>query len=228
VEEIATSYGPARTHHFEVPYGVPRASLILGHGAGAGPRAPDLSVLAAGLPAFGIEVVLAEQPWHVAGRPVAAHRNELDAAWIEIVSALRRSGVGLRRLAVGGRSSGARVACRTVEATKPAAVLCLAFPLSPGGQRPDRGAELAAAAAYAPTTVIQGTRDRFGGPPDVAAVVAAHGQRLLTVAVPFCDHSFHLSATATITDAEARMVIVEVARRAVLRSSGNSGPLLER
>jgi hypothetical protein len=228
VEDIPTSRGLARAHHFAVPHGVPRASLVLGHGAGAGPHAPDLSTLAAGLPVHGIEVVLAEQPWHVAGRPVAPHRNELDAAWIEIVAALRRSGVGLRRLAVGGRSSGARVACRTVATTKPAAVLCLAYPLRPGKDRPDRGSELAAAAEYAPTTVIQGTRARFGGPPEIASAVATHGQRVLAVAVPFCDHSFHLAAGATITDYEARMVLIEAALRAVLRLGRNSGPLLER
>ena len=230
VEDIETSQGLARAHIFAVPHGVPRASLVLGHSAGAGVASPDLSTLADGLPGYGIEVVLAEQPWHVAGRGVAPHRNVLDAAWIEIVAALRRSGIGLRRLSVGGRSSGARVACRTVQETQPASVLCLAFPLLPpkAQQGPDRGAELAHAAAAVPTTVVQGTEDRWGGPPDIAAAVAEHGQRVLAVAIPFVDHAFNLPTSATITDSEARLILVEVARRAVLRSGGNSGPLLER
>lgn len=229
VDDVATSHGKARAHVFTVPHGVPRASLILGHGAGAGVGSPDLQTLADGLPRYGIEVVLVEQPWHVAGNPVAAHKQVLDAAWVEAVAALRRSGVGLRRLVVGGHSAGARVACRTVEHTRPTAVLCLAFPLQPPGpDKPDRGEELALAAAHAPTTVIQGTEDRFGGPPEVAAAVAEHGQRVLAVAIPFLDHSFSLRSGATITDSEARMILIEASRRAVLRSAGNTGPLLER
>lgn len=229
IEDITTSHGKARAYFYTVRHGVPRASLILGHGAGAGTQSADLQTLADGLPRFGIEVVLAEQPWHVEGKPVAPHKTVLDGAWAEIVAALRRSGVGLRRLVVGGRSSGARVACRTVEHTKPAAVLCLAFPLMPArGDGPDRGDELAHAAAFAPTTVIQGVEDRYGGPPEIATVVAEHGQRVLAVAVPFVDHSFDLRASATITDSEARLILVEASRRAVMRTAGNSGPLLER
>lgn len=229
IDDIATSHGKARAYIFSVRHGVPRASLVLGHGAGAGIAAADLQTLADGLPRFGIEVVLAEQPWRVAGKPVAPHKNVLDGAWAETVAALRRGGVGLRRLAVGGRSAGARVACRTVEQTKPAAVLCLAFPMLPvRGDGPDRGGELAHAAGYAPTTVIQGTEDRYGGPPEVAMAVAEHGQRVLAVAVPFADHVFDLRASATITDSEARLILVEAARRAVLRTKGNTGPLLER
>jgi len=229
VDDIPTSHGPARAHIFAVPRGVPRASLILGHGAGAGVASPDLSTLAAALPERGIEVVLAEQPWKVAGKPVAAPAAQLDAAWVQIVAALRRSGVGLRRLALGGRSTGARVACRTAGLTKPAAVVCLAYPLiRPKHPERDRAGELAAAAAVAPATVIQGTEDRYGGPADVAVRVAAHGQRVLAVAVPAADHSFHLSSHAALTDWETRAIVVESAQRAVLRPAGNSGPLLER
>lgn len=229
IDDITTGQGKARAYFYTVAHGVPRASLILGHGTGAGTESPDLQTLADGLPRYGIEVVLAEQPWHVAGKPVAPHKKSLDGAWVEIVAALRRSGVGLRRLVVGGRSAGARVACRTVEGTKPASVLCLAFPLRPDRDgSPDRGDELAHAAAYAPTTVIQGTEDRFGGPPEVAMVAAEHGQRVIAAAVPFADHTFELRKGATITDSEARMILIEVARRAVMRSAGNAGPLLER
>ncbi len=227
-EDLNTSHGPARAHYFTVPHGVPRASLILGHGAGRGIDSPDLSTLAAELPGHGIEVILAEQPWKVAGRPVAAAKSVLDESWLQIVAGLRRAGAGLRRLALGGRSAGARVACRTAEATKPDALVCLAFPLLPRKSGADRSDELAAGAAQAPTVVIQGTADEFGGPPEIAERVAAHGQRVLAVGIPFVDHSFHLTSGATLTDVEARLVLVECARRAVLRTSGNSGPLLAR
>lgn len=229
IETIETAAGTARARVHRVAHGVPRASLVLGHGAGSGPDTPDLLVLAATLPKHGVEVVLVEQPWFVAGKGIAPHIKSLEASWIEIVAALRRGGVGLRRLVVGGHSNGARVACRTVEATKPDAVLCLAFPLFPAkADAPDRGPELAAAAAHVPTTVIQGTQDKFGGPPDIADAAAEHGQRVIAVAMPFVDHRFDLAKSASITDSEARLILVQAARRAVMRGSGNTGPLLER
>ena len=165
----------------------------------------------------------------VDAKPAAPSKSLLDEAWVEIVADLRRGGVGLRRLAVGGRGSGARVACRTAARTKPDCVFCTAFPLDPSRQgNKDRGEEIAAAAAVVPVTIIQGTADRFGGPPEVAASVAQHGQRVLTVGIPFLDHTFNLAEKATITDSEARLILVEAARRAVLRGAGNTGPLLAR
>ena len=227
--ELDTEHGPARAQVFSVSHGVPRASLILGHGAGGGVASPDLATLADELPAQGIEVVLTEQPWLVAGKSVAASKEVLDRCWVQMVGELRRQGVGLRRLVVGGRSTGGRVACRTAPLTKPEAILCLAFPLLPPSKSgASRAAELAAGAAVAPTTVVQGTLDKFGGPPEVAVLVAQEGARVLTVAIPFLDHSFALASDSSITESEARLILVECARRAILRPTGNSGPLLAR
>jgi predicted alpha/beta-hydrolase family hydrolase len=226
VEDMETGVGLGRGHIFAVPSGVPRASLLLGHSS-TGIASPDLSTLAAGLPPLGIEVVLVEQPWSVAGRGTAPEITQLDQAWLDMVADLRRGGVGLRRLAVGGRGAGARVACRTARQVGPSAVLSLAFPLAVRRDEEDRAAELAAAAEVAPVTVVQGTEDKLGGPADIAIAVSEHGQRVLTVGIPFLDHDFTLPARATITDSEARLVLLESARRTVLRS-GNTGPLLAR
>lgn len=227
--DLDTEHGPARAHFFSVPNGVPRASLILGHGAGGGVNSPDLATLADELPAQGIEVVLTEQPWLVAGERLAGHKAVLDRCWIQMVGELRRQGVGLRRLVVGGRSTGARVACRTAEQTKPDALLCLAFPLIPPSKPANsRAPELAAGAAAAPTTVVQGALDKFGSPADVSVLAAEAGGRVLTVAIPFLDHSFALASNSSITESEARLILVECARRAILRPTGNSGPLLAR
>lgn len=226
VEMIDTAQGPGRAHIFAVPHGVPRASLVLGHSS-TGIHSPDLATLADGLPPFGIEVVLVEQPWLVAGREKSPQLSLQEEAWVESVADLRRGGIGLRRLAVGGRGVGARVACRTAQQTQPAAILCLAFPLSPRRSEEDRAEELATAAAVAPVTVVQGTQDKLGGPADIAVAVAEHGQRVLTVGIPFLDHRFALPARASITDYEARLVLIESARRTVLRG-GNTGPLLAR
>lgn len=229
VEELPTDHGLCRAGIYTVVRGVPRASLVLGHGGGAGPTA-DLIALAAQLPKYGIEVVLVDQPWRIEGRKMPDGKVKLDSAWTSMVTHLRRTGIGLRRLVVGGHSTGARVACRTVAATKAEGLLALAYPLINPRNREatDRIEELAAAAALVPVTVIQGTADKFGDPATVAARVAEEGQRVLTVALPMVDHGFNLKNKATITDAEARLVLVESARRAVLRSPGNTGPLLAR
>lgn len=181
---VPTSQGPARVHLF-VPTGSPRALLVLGHGAGGGVAAPDLAALAGALPTGGIEVALVEQPYRVAGRrsPVAAPR--LDAAWLEVLADLRRRPqLATVPLVVGGRSSGARVACRTAAAAGAAAVVALAFPLRPPGRPDSRLAELLAVPA--PTLVVQGSRDVFGSGADFPPLPA--GMELVEVAG--ADHSF--------------------------------------
>ena len=159
-----------------------RAMLVLGHGAGGGITAPDLTAAAAAARAVRVSVALVEQPYRVAGRRSPAPARQLDAVWLEVVARLAG-----QPLVVGGRSSGARVACRTSEATHAVGVLCLAFPLQPPQGRPSRLPELDAVTV--PTLVVQGTRDHFGMPPaapgrTVAQVAADHALRtdLQTVA----------------------------------------------
>jgi len=163
----------------------PVATLALGHGAGGGVDTPDLLVLARALPTSGITVVRVEQPWHVAGRKVVAPPPTLDRAWLAAVSAL---GVD-HPLVLGGRSAGARVACRTAGELGAVGVVALAFPLHPPG-RPEktRLPELdLPSAGGLPVLVLQGTRDTFGGPLDVPA---APGR--LVVPVEGGDHSFRV------------------------------------
>ena len=163
--EIETPHGLARVHLRSCE--PTRGAVVLGHGAGGGVGAPDLLAAAAAARAAGISVVLVEQPYRVAGRrspPPAAH---LDAAWTAVVGELRKGELGGVPVVTGGRSSGARVACRTSAATGAAGVLCLAFPLRPprrsGPFAPSRLAELEAVTV--PTLVVQGERDPFGIPP---------------------------------------------------------------
>lgn len=146
----------------------PRAGLVLGHGAGGGVEAPDLVAVRDVALAERVSVGLVEQPYRVAGRRSPAPAGQLDAVWLAVVSRLRESELGGLPLLVGGRSLGARVACRTAGATGAVAVVCLAFPLRPpqrrgSPSRPSRLAELDGVAV--PTLVVQGTRDQFGIPP---------------------------------------------------------------
>jgi uncharacterized protein len=166
VVEVATPAGPARLHVDE-PDGDSAASgvLVLGHGAGGGVGAPDLLAAAAAATAAGWRAVRLEQPWRVAGRRAAAPPPRLDEAWLAALERVERPGP----LVVGGRSAGARVACRTAVATGAAAVLCLAFPLHPPG-RPERSRAPELAGAGRPVVVVQGLRDTFGTPADLAAL----------------------------------------------------------
>jgi predicted alpha/beta-hydrolase family hydrolase len=180
VREIDTPKGPARAylHAAEEPLG----ALVLGHGAGGGVEAPDLVATTEAARAEGFTVALVEQPYRVAGRRSPAAAPRLDAAWIAVVEHLRANELAGLPLVVGGRSLGARVACRTVEATGSVAVLCLAFPFEPprraGKPKQSRLDELDA--VKVPTLVVQGERDPFGMPPpgpsrQVANVPGNHG-----------------------------------------------------
>jgi uncharacterized protein len=168
VVEIETPHGVARAQMH--PVKEQRATLVLGHGAGGGVEAPDLRAATEAARAEGCSVVLVEQPYRVAGRRSPAPAPQLDGAWIAVVERVRAAEEADLPLVVGGRSLGARVACRTAGEVGAVAVLCLAFPLEPparaGKPRVSRLAELDAVSL--PTLVIQGERDRFGMPPPSA------------------------------------------------------------
>jgi predicted alpha/beta-hydrolase family hydrolase len=164
--EVDTPHGQANAYlHFADR---PRAALVLGHGAAGGVSAPDLAAVTDVACSEGFTVALVEQPYRVARRRSPAPARKLDAAWIAVVDHLLAGDLQGLPLVVGGRSSGARVACRTVEKTGAVAVLCLAFPLQP----PRRSGSAAATsrlseldAVPVPTLIVQGAGDPFGMPP---------------------------------------------------------------
>ncbi len=184
VLEIATPHGLARAHLRHARQ--PRAALLLGHGAGGSIEAPDLLAAAAAAFAAGVSVARVEQPYRVAGRKSAPPAPKLDEAWRAVHAALTAAGAPLAGLPLlsGGRSSGARVACRTATATSAIGVLCLAFPLHPPQRNPDaerktRLPELTAVTV--PVLIIQGDRDPFGMPPSgpTRTVIAVAGNHSL-------------------------------------------------
>jgi predicted alpha/beta-hydrolase family hydrolase len=167
--DIDTPSGPARAHlRAAEGDGPARGALLLGHGAGGSVEAPDLRRVTAVARELGLLVALIEQPYRVAGKRSTPRPPVLDAAWTAVVAALREGPLDDLPLVAGGRSSGARVACRTAAETGAAGVLCLAFPLVPpqrssGAEPQTRLPELDA--VKVPTLVVQGTNDRFGMPP---------------------------------------------------------------
>jgi uncharacterized protein len=176
VIDVETPHGPARVHLDRTTRAW--AGLVLGHGAGGGVGAPDLVAAAAAAKAEGLSVALVEQPYRVAGRRSPAPAHQLDTAWIAVIERLTAKELRGQPLITGGRSSGARVACRTARLTAAVGVLCLAFPLRPPGRGVSRLDELEA--VIVATLVVQGSGDPFGIPPEganrtVIEVAGDHG-----------------------------------------------------
>lgn len=195
VRAVATEHGDARLHIDRARR--PVATLVLGHGAGKGEDSPDLVALAAALPRQGISVFRVEQPWHVAGKSVATRPTVLDEATRSCMDAIRvRTPVIL-----GGRSAGARVACRSALSLGAVGCLALAFPLHPPG-RPDSSRLSELLAAGVPTFVVQGERDAFGVPDEFPETFE------LTV-VPDADHGFKVPKRAALSQEETHALIVE-------------------
>ncbi len=178
--DVETPRGVARVNL--EPAATPRGVLVLGHGAGGGIGAPDLVAAAAAARAEGLTAALVEQPYRVAGRRSSPPTTHLDEAWLAVVEHVRATAAGELPLVVGGRSAGARVACRTAGAAGAAGVLCLAFPLRPPG-RPDAPSRLHELEQVdVSLLVVQGERDPDGIPPtaprrEIALVPGTHTLR---------------------------------------------------
>jgi uncharacterized protein len=172
---VETPHGPARVHIRAVD--TPRAGLVLGHGAGGGVDSPDLVGATEAANEASLTVALIEQPYRVAGRRSPAPARQLDEAWLAVVPQLFPD----LPLIVGGRSLGARVACRTAAESAAVAVLCLAFPLHPPG-KPEKTRLPELESVAVPTLVVQGERDPFGIPPpgpnrEVVLIPGTHSLR---------------------------------------------------
>ena len=195
---IDTPHGVARLvqRRSESPW----ATLALTHGAGGGIGSPDLVALAQRLPRHGITVVLVEQPWRVAGRRIAPAPRILDEGFTAALDGLRPR----TPMIVGGRSAGARVACRTGRRLGAAGALALAFPLHPPG-RPERSRVRELLDARLKTLVIQGERDALGAPQEFPL-------HLPLVVVPGADHEFRVPARDTRSGRDVLDLIVTAAR----------------
>jgi predicted alpha/beta-hydrolase family hydrolase len=189
----------------------PNSILVLGHGAGGGVGSVDLELLARSLPGLGTSVVRFEQPWRTAGRKTGAPPPRLDEAWVAALEWLSSQDWAQHPLVVGGRSAGARVACRTAAETNAAAIVCLAFPLHlPGRPQKSRLEELSAPAV--PRLVLQGSKDTFGTADEIRAAIS-NVTGVTVVELPGADHGFRIAKSSRFTPADLRVaVITEVSR----------------
>jgi predicted alpha/beta-hydrolase family hydrolase len=165
--DIDTPHGPARVH-LQRAEGA-HVALVLGHGAGGGVTAKDLVAASDAALEQGVSVARVEQPYRVAGRRSPAPAAQLDVAWSAVIARLRGHELAGSQLIFGGRSMGARVACRTAAAEGAIGVLCLAFPLLPparaSSRRPPQSRLPELESVPVPVLVVQGSRDPFGIPP---------------------------------------------------------------
>jgi predicted alpha/beta-hydrolase family hydrolase len=195
--EIDTPLGPARAH---ITDGGSRGTLVLGHGAGGGIESVDLVEVTTEAAAAGWRVARVEQPWRVAGRRIAPAPPKLDEGWRAVLGALRADGKLVGPLVLGGRSAGARVACRTAAEHEASGVLALAFPLHPPG-RPEKTRAPELTAVTVPIVVVQGETDAMGSASAVAAVLS--GRANASVYAVAGDHALkkdvHIVAAAAMS-----------------------------
>ncbi len=188
----------------------PIATLVLTHGAGGGIDAPDLVRLARTLPQQDISVTLVEMPWRLQGKRIAPAPAVIDECFTAVLDTMRMRSP----LVLGGRSAGARSACRIARAAGARGVLALSFPLHPPG-KPEKSRLPELVGARVPTLVVQGERDPFGTPDEFPSSVD------LTV-VPAADHSLKVPASAPLSQAEALAVVLEATLEWVVREiAGN-------
>lgn len=216
-QRIVTDHGEARLVTDPARGdGPPIATLLLSHGAGAGIDTRDLEALAAALPDQGVTVVRLEQPWRVAGRTIATAPPTLDAA-------LRAAAAGLEGLAtplvLGGRSAGARSACRCARGLGAVGVLALSFPLHPPGKpESSRLAELRDSGV--PTLVVQGERDPMGRPEEFPEDL----DHVDVTVVPGADHGLTVPARGALTQDLALGIVVESTLEWLVREVVGVGP----
>jgi predicted alpha/beta-hydrolase family hydrolase len=193
----------------------PLATLVLTHGAGGGIDAPDLVRLARTLPQHDVSVTLVEMPWRVQGRRLAPRPELIDQAYLAVMDSMRMRSP----LVVGGRSAGARSACRIARSVGAKGVLALAFPLHPPG-RPERSRLPELLGARTPVLVVQGENDPFGGPEEFPGDVDL-------AVVPGADHGMHVPRTrsqgpAGSSQADALAVVLEATLEWIVREVGGN------
>ncbi|MFE7366408.1 alpha/beta hydrolase family protein [Streptomyces anulatus] len=196
-QNVTTDAGEARITWVISP--APRLVLAVSHGAGGGIEARDLKALAAALPGHGVTVALVEQPWRVAGKKVAPAPKTLDTGWRGLWPALAAPGLPV---VSGGRSAGARVACRTATELGAAAVLALSFPLHPPG-KPEKSRADELLGAGVPTLVVQGGNDPFGRPDEFPPGPYALAE------VPHGDHGFAVPKRSGVTEEQTMRVLTD-------------------
>lgn len=186
-----------------------RATLILGHGAGAGQRSTFMVGAARALSALGIDVLTFNFQYTEQGRRIPDRAPVLEACYLTVIEAAGREIESARRaLFVGGKSMGGRIATQVAAANHDVAIaglVLLGYPLHPPG-RPEQRRDKHLPAVERPMLFVQGSRDAFGTPtelsPIVASLAAVSPETTIHV-VEGGDHSFKVSRSDATRQAAA-------------------------
>jgi predicted alpha/beta-hydrolase family hydrolase len=218
VFEIAPSE-PISALVYAAPAGAD-VSLILGHGAGAGQTSAFMVKFAAALASRGIETITFNFAYTEAGRRVPDRNDRLEAAWRRMIAAYRDGELGAqaRRLAIGGKSMGGRIASQ-VAADKDegagkgiAGLVFLGYPLHPPG-RPDKLRSAHLPQICAPMLFVQGSRDTFGTPPELAPILKTLRAPAELCVIEDGDHSFKVRKTAPLSQSAVFDFILDTVER---------------
>jgi predicted alpha/beta-hydrolase family hydrolase len=190
----------------------PIATLVLTHGAGGGIDAPDLVRLARTLPQHDISTTLVEMPWRVQGKKLAPAPAIIDECYVAAIDTMRTRAP----MVLGGRSAGARSACRIARGVGARAVLALSFPLHPPG-RPGVSRLPELEHARVRTLVVQGERDAFGGPEEFPPGIEL-------VPVPSADHSLRVPKRAALSQDDALDIVLEATLEWLTREFAGDAP----
>ncbi len=85
--------------------------------------------------------------------------------------------LGRTRLVIGGKSLGGRIASMVADEASVSGLVCLGYPFHPPGQ-PEKQRTEHLSRLKTPTLILQGTRDSFGTPEDVAGYALSPAIRL--------------------------------------------------
>jgi predicted alpha/beta-hydrolase family hydrolase len=203
------------------------AALVLGHGAGAGQRSTFMVDFARALAALGLDVVTFNFLYTEQGRRIPDRAPALEACYRVVIDAVRAElETAQRALFIGGKSMGGRIATQVAAADpemRIAGLVLLGYPLHPPGKPAERRDKHLPAIGR-PMLFVQGTRDAFGTPDELAPILGRLQPPPTLHVVAQGDHSFKLSRK----DPAAQAAIYEEVQRAIAEfvrlASGPPGP----
>jgi uncharacterized protein len=168
----------------------PDAMLLLAHGAGAPQTHPFMVAVSRALAARGVAVMTFNFLYAEAKRRAPDKNSVLESTWR---AAIRAAPVAYGRLFIGGKSLGGRIASQVAagDHVEVAGVVLLGYPLHPPGQ-PARLRAAHLSRVRAPMLFVQGSRDVFGTPVELAPVLKDLAPRARLFVVDGGDHSFAL------------------------------------
>jgi predicted alpha/beta-hydrolase family hydrolase len=169
-----------------------RATIILGHGAGAGQTSRFMVEFAEGVATRGCNAATFNFPYTEHGRKLPDPAEKLEACYKAVIEAVAsRPGIEGTGLIIGGKSMGGRIASQVAAAGSHgvSGLVFLGYPLHPPGRQDKLRAEHLPRIGL-PMLFVQGSRDTFGTPDELRPILEGLRPRPLLHVIADGDHSF--------------------------------------